>query len=484
MRTKGSRNIKPSKEELYKALDTKNIEQKAVAPAFGRLDSLVVAPKVISNNPYELIKLSKGFVGICNSKNATSIASTPLRLFAIKNSKSQKFLYRTKSLSKSEIDRIKTSSHSIVVKNAEDIVEIMEHPVFNVLNSVNQDLNYYDLMELTASYLGLIGNAFWAIKSKNGVPVSIKVLPSEYTTIKMANDLSIIGYRVFNGVYEENYRKDEVIHFKNCHPGLFWRVFNNALTTGLYGIGDLEYVLDEVYLYNSINDYLRALTENNAIPSGIVKYTGGRLDKNTLEDVQKQWDRVTRSWRRAGKTKVMDQDFDWIPISMAPRELDFAEGRRWLMTVIAGAFGVPTDLISTENSNRATSNVAIQNYFRFSIKPRLKRIEERLNSHFINLFDDNLFFEFDECVPTEATLAVKQEDQDLNNGTRTINEVRAERGLGGPVEWGDEPYAPKKETIRENTDESDANKKEDRESMNEEERNERGNENAEKETNQ
>ena len=426
-----------------------DIEQKGLPPSFAKLDSLVIAPKPVSNSPIELIKLNHGFVGICNSRNATAIASTPLKLFAVKNSKTQKFLYPTRELNKKEVDRIKSDSKSVIVKNADNIVEIIEHPVFQVLNNVNNsDLNYYDGIELTASYLGMIGNAFWQIEmGKNKTPKGIRILPAEYTTVMLDNDMNTVGYRVFNGIYQKEYVPEEIIHFKNVSPGLFWRIWNNALITGLYGIGDCEYVLDEIYLYNSINDFLRALTENNAIPSGLIKYKNGRLDKNTMQDVQSQWDSVLRSWKKAGKVKVMDQDFDFTPISLPPKDLEFQEGRRWLRNVISNAYGVPEDLLMTENSNRASSTTAIQNYFRFTIKPKLRRIEERLNSHLMPLFDSDLFLEFDECVPNDERLAMEQEDSDLANGVVTINEVRERRGFQ-KVSWGDVPYVPAKQTIR------------------------------------
>ena len=348
-----------------------------------------------------------------------------------------------------EVDRIKHESKSLIVKNANNLVEVIEHPVFQVLNNVNgSELNYYDLMELTASYLGMIGNAFWEIViGKNGVPQGINVLAGEYTTIKLSDEMKTVGYRTFNGIYEKNYEPEQIIHFKNVSPGLFWRVWNNALITGLYGMGDAELVLDEIYLMNSINDFLRALTENNSIPAAIIKYKSGRLDKNTMNDVQAQWDKVLRTWKRSGKTKVMDMDFDFIPVSLPPKDLDFQEGRRWLRNVISNAFGVPEDLLMTENSNRASSTTAISNYFRFTIKPKLRRLEERLNSHLMPLFDPNLFLEFDECIPNDEILAQKQQQSDLQLGVITINEVRESRGLA-PVSWGSEPFAPQKETIR------------------------------------
>jgi hypothetical protein len=70
-RTKGSLNKTPSKKDLYEKLhegDTnRNVvpdEGKALPPSFGRIDAMVIAPKTISNNPVELLKLNKGFV-IC-----------------------------------------------------------------------------------------------------------------------------------------------------------------------------------------------------------------------------------------------------------------------------------------------------------------------------------------------------------------------------------------------------------------------------------
>lgn len=411
---------------------------------------MVIAPQVISNNPIELLKLNKGFCGVCNQKNSTAIASSNLRLFATKNSRSEKIVFPYKTLSKKEkeIIRAETKSHS--VKMANDIVEISEHPVYEVLNNVNNgDLNYYDLMELSSAYLGMIGNCFWEIVETNGVPTGINILPSEYTTCILSDDMNVKGYRTFNGIYERNYTKDQVIHFKNTSPGLFWRVWNNALVTGLYGIGDAEYVLDEIYLYNSINTYLRALTENNGIPNAIIKYTGGRLDKNTMQDVQQQWDKVMRTWKNSGKTKVMDSDFEFQPISLPPKDLDFSEGRQWLRGVIANAFGVPEDLLTSSNSNRASSSTAIHTYMRYSILPKLRRLEERLNSHLLSKFDDNLFFAFESPVPNDELMTLKKEDQDLKNGVVTINEVRHKRGLES-VEWGDSPFSINLEIVKEN----------------------------------
>lgn len=447
-RTPGAKNKVKMADKIVQKAKELGIETKGM-PSSYHVETLTLAPKPINHSSVELIKLNKGFVGICNQKVASTMASIPLRLYAARSRSSEKILYAHKKLNSVQQDEIKLRTKSLSIKNSPEIIEVIEHPAFEVLNNVNDgDLNYHDLIELTGQYLGLIGNSFWSIEQKgNKTPIGIRVLPAEYTTVRVTDAMKIIGYRVsINTGLNQDFDVEDVIHYKNVSPGLFWQMRGSSYSTGLYGMGDVEQVLDEVYLYDAINNYLRALTENNAIPSGIIKYKAGRLDQHTLVDVEKQWNRALRTWKQAGKVKVMDQDFDFTPLSLPPKELDFSEGRRWLRNVISNAIGVPEDLLMTENSNKASSSTAIGNFYRFTIKPKLIRIQERLNSDFITYFDDNLFFQFDECVPADQVVELRQEQQDLQLGVLTINEVRKARGLSR-VSWGDEPYTPVKETF-------------------------------------
>ena len=52
-----------------------------------------------------------------------------------------------------------------------------------------------------------------------------------------------------------------------------------------------------------------------------------------------------------------------------------------------------------------------------------------------------LFLASDDPTPRNQQYALQQAQLDLRWGVRSINEVRAERGLP-PVEWGDRPWLP------------------------------------------
>jgi phage portal protein BeeE len=109
---------------------------------------------------------------------------------------------------------------------------------------------------------------------------------------------------------------------------------------------------------------------------------------------------------------------------------------------IANAFGVPIAFL-TKDTNLANLQASEELHAKMAIAPRLKRRDSKLNERLIPLFDPSgrLFFESDDPVGQNAEFTLKQESQDLEGGVRTINEIRAERGLS-PVPWGDTPWLP------------------------------------------
>ena len=74
--------------------------------------------------------------------------------------------------------------------------------------------------------------------------------------------------------------------------------------------------------------------------------------------------------------------------------------------------------------------------------PRLRRRDEKLNEQLIPLYDPTgrLFFHTPDATPANQQFLLAQEQADLRWGVRTINEVRASRGMP-TVPWGDRPMS-------------------------------------------
>jgi len=390
----------------------------------------------VNNNPQELIHLNRGYVYDCNKLNAQSVASVPFKLYTVKTNRTKSLgdWVNVKNLSKKDYDWIK--SNNLInpqIKQATEIVEIVEHPFLDLIYKVSTSLDNFTLFEVTESYLGLLGNAFWhIIKDKQDIPTAIEVLPTEYMSVKVDKDGKIIGYRFSpdnTGKYID-YEVNDIVHFKNPVAGAFRRISTqNVPLTGLYGMGHLEACIDEVRLMDAINNYEKTLMDNNARPDFVVSYKDGQLEEHTQKKLSRQWNQLFKGVRNSGKVAVMDSQFEIKQLSFNPKDLNYIEGKKWLRCAIMNAFGIDESFFTVENSNRASSQVAIEKYFRFTISPKLRRLQESINQTLLPLYDENLYIQFDQCIPEDNALAIQQDTSDIQNGIKSINEIRKERGL-------------------------------------------------------
>jgi HK97 family phage portal protein len=324
------------------------------------------------------------------------------------------------------------------------MVELIDHPFLTLMNSVSDIYDSYTLMENTEAYLGLLGNAFWRVeKDQTGKPVSIEVLPAEYVSVLVDKDNKITGYRLqIDGTgYRREYAKDEVVHFKMPAPGAFRRVnINLNGPTGLYGMGHLEGCLAEAQLLESINTYERTLMDNHGRPDFVVHYTQGQLEETQQKKLTKQWNSIFKGLRNQGKPAILDNQFEIKELGFNPKDLQYQEGKKWLRNAICNSFGINENLVSVENANRASSETAIEQYYHFTILPKLRRIQEVINAGILNMYDDGLWMVFDDPRPENGESVTKKETADIANGIRSINEIRQERGMD-PIS-GDEYELP------------------------------------------
>jgi len=113
---------------------------------------------------------------------------------------------------------------------------------------------------------------------------------------------------------------------------------------------------------------------------------------------------------------------------------------------IANAFHVPLPFLTGE-TNLANMQAADHLHKTLAILPRLRRRDEKLNEQLVPHFDPSgrLFFAAPDPTPANQQFLLAQEQADLRHGVRTINEVRASRGLPA-VAWGHRPLQHREST--------------------------------------
>ncbi len=154
---------------------------------------------------------------------------------------------------------------------------------------------------------------------------------------------------------------------------------------------------------------------------------------------------------KAGLPMVLPKMLKWETTEPSPRDMQWAEAVNLTNSEILQLYGISdAKLGRADIGNRNTADAMDVTFNREVIQSRLDIQTSKLNTEFIPVYPgqtDALFFthRFDDPVPGDGELAMKRENQDLINGVRTPNEIRASRNdkhLGKFGKYGDQVYKP------------------------------------------
>lgn len=272
------------------------------------------------------IKAYKSWVYIACSKNAVAVASQPLRLFFANDSKSKVRGYKTRELDRIEFDFLtKDNSANIKslpsVKKAIRIEEVLEHPFLDLIHSVNNFMNMFDLFELTTLHEDLTGQGYWYIlDNKLGIPKEIwPIMPQELQVIP--DDKKFIsGYKYSkNGLFEKSseviFQEKEIIHFKHISPKSYY-----------YGYSPIWAVRDAYNLSSEMYTYEKALFENGGTLSGTFQ-TEADLNEFEFDRLKHEIKEMFTGANNAGKAPLLSNGVKYNPYGLPPKEMSFLKGR-------------------------------------------------------------------------------------------------------------------------------------------------------------
>jgi SPP1 gp7 family putative phage head morphogenesis protein len=141
---------------------------------------------------------------------------------------------------------------------------------------------------------------------------------------------------------------------------------------------------------------------------------------------------------KAGKYMLLTAGLKPLTVGSKPKDINYEVGLNLTRDEVCAAFGVPVSMVTTNSVNRSNAESGLLQYSRFTILPRLERIEQVINQDIMPFYDQNLFVAFDNPVPQDKEFELEESDTRLKNQSLTINEYRESKGEE-PVEWGEEP---------------------------------------------
>jgi len=372
----------------------------------------------------DFIRAFKGFVYICAKLNSQTVASQRLRLYVAKKEKTKTYrTIKTRPLSP-QLKKWVYSRQSLDpwLTKAADVEEVTSHAWLDLMKQVNPQHNARDLKEYTVLYQDLTGECYWwLMKDALNVPKQIWPIPSQFISPNFGDSLDkpIKSYQYKAGNIDIPIPEDQIIFFTYPNP-------NNVFT----GFGCVKGVASAVYIREQMDDFEKALFENKARIGGLLTPKAGvNVSDKDRERLKVMFGQSYTGAKRAGKLVIPPIDMDLKTDTMTPEEMNFIEGRAVNMEEISLAFDIPPGALTSKSVNLANAKVADNRHAKNGILPRCERYADKLNEKFLPLYDDNIFCAFDNPVPEDRALILKEQTERVKAGISTRDEVRLEQGL-------------------------------------------------------
>ena len=380
----------------------------------------------------QLIDRFCGTAFTCATINAEACASTPIILMMRKKSSGG---FQRKTISEATFKRMQQDPRArrwLAEKKIGDVTEVFDHPILDVLESVNPVMDGFELQVYTQLTLDIVGRAYWWLEIEGQTVKNIWPLAPQFVRIEYDRVTGqVINYKYGFNAQERDYPPEEIVVFRRTSVKDPYREETSPTLA----------VMDEIDFAGLDVRMANVLLQNRSHPDMIL--TPEKMGMGATA-VQRFKYRLAEMFRRgtAGSIAVSGIPLKAIPLNTTSREMQSDKRYKQVKVSTANAYGVPIALLEGESINRSTLETALIQHARMAVIPRMTRLVQRLNQTFVPVFgDDNLFLWYDAPVLEDEEMRSKIRRSDLEVGVTTINEVR-ETMEHAPVDWGDEPWLP------------------------------------------
>ena len=343
------------------------------------------------------------YVFACISKIARRVATVPLQLYRIKNSRG-------------------------------DTGEIMTHPLLDVLYKANPYETRTEFWETTMINLKCTGEAYWwKIRNNGGKVVELWNLRPDLMEIVLGTNRLVQEYRFHkNDGTTESFPAEDIVHFKYPDP-----------LSQVLGMSPLKPAAARVQTEEFATQYQRDFFLNSARPDAVIKNPKFKMTKEQKRDLRDYFEKQHRGIGKTSKVAILEGGLEYQLISISQKEMDFIESLKFTRDDILVAFGVPKPIVAViDDVNRANSETAMQIFLSEVINPEMTRLVEKINEEMTYIdFGEDLFVDFPDQTPASRDIQLQEYREGIASGYLLINEVRQRENLP-PVKGGWSIYMP------------------------------------------
>lgn len=258
-----------------------------------------------------------------------------------------------------------------IVNRSDAMLNYPDHPLLGLLGLFGKPNDYqdsYEFWELHFTQHDLTGNVFWWFDAPfGGIPTEVHLLDPDLMRVVPGVGQGISEYVYTLQGHEFHLSPRTVTHFKRVNP------YNRY-----YGMSALEALKLEVISDRSMSKWnAEFFGEDVGVPAGVV-VVPDTVPDTELERISDEFNgKHGGGRRRTAFLKSQPGGVAYLPAGIAPKDMDFTEGRMLSRKAVYEALELPLGLMS-EASTEAHARVA-ERQLAESIATRQDRIERKLN---------------------------------------------------------------------------------------------------------
>jgi len=328
----------------------------------------------------------------------------------------------------------------LLLKDGDKLVE--NHALLRLLERPNPMQSFSEFFEQAYSFILMNGNSYIEAVFANqnpspqtGEPALLRSLrPSRITITPAPNRMpanyifDFGGRKVTFGVTTMG--ASNILHLKLFNPIDDW--------FGMSPINAASWSIDQ---HNASSRWNLNMLLNSAVPSKMLMQKSGEMaiTEKQRKDMEKSLDNKYSGPENVGRPIIVEGGFELQDGRMNAKDLDFLNGKKMSAHDIALAFGVPIDLINTQQAKFDNIQASNQQLWENTILPLMKHFVDELNNWLVPRYgNENLKLSIDKENILALTQRKLRRAQALESiSYMTINEKRKAIGFE-PIDGGDQ----------------------------------------------
>jgi HK97 family phage portal protein len=278
-----------------------------------------------------------------------------------------------------------------------EVEEVTDHRFLELLESPNEFMTGYDLIELAFIFAESTGSFYWLLDNgeSSGLPPGQELtidqikeiwpIPSQFIKPRSDKKDFIKDYSYNPGLGKTmSLQKAEIIYFRYANPTNLWIGLSSLQPAKADIMGDLM-----------ADKFNNAFFKNNGVPAAFLK-TEQNLTPDQRTEMRAEWAKLYQGIRNAHKVAILDGGLDLAIPTQTRKDMEFVELGREKRSKILGALGVPPVMVGIDTAKYDNAEQQKAIFWEITMLPKLRKLERFLTKRLHQLGEDkDLFIVFD-----------------------------------------------------------------------------------------